>query len=350
MKLDFGRTTVLVLGLMLIGSAGAVRGDEGAGTSYSRLFVLADDTGEVVGEQVQGGRSTLSRTADGACVSIDTRDLAPGAYTMWMRAFNDPDNCPMGEGVGGSQCSRVGIGPSGCVGAGTCSVFWIGSGFVGPDGRAHFSACVEKGVTPGYVIIGPDGLSEPETAEIHLVLKHHGDAAFAFDNPQENERLGRQLTRLNGNCEGDTGDEFDNFDDPDALPNNCVDQQIALYPPSYEDECLGTDSLCLRQDRFSAKVTWSAGDQSGQGNPLPFPTDNSGIFWFFSEDNWEVMVKVLDGCHSNGHFWVFSSASTTLEYTLTVTDTLTGESREYSNDAGVTAPAVTDTMAFATCP
>jgi hypothetical protein len=62
------------------------------------------------------------------------------------------------------------------------------------------------------------------------------------------------------------------------------------------------------------------------------------------------MVKVLDGCASNGHYWVFAAATTNVEYTLRVTDVLTGDVREYLNPLGNSSPAVTDTAAFAGCP
>ena len=62
------------------------------------------------------------------------------------------------------------------------------------------------------------------------------------------------------------------------------------------------------------------------------------------------MVKVLDGCGVNGHYWVFAAATTNVEYTLRVEDTATGHVRRYENPLGVSSPAVTDTMAFAGCP
>ena len=39
------------------------------------------------------------------------------------------------------------------------------------------------------------------------------------------------------------------------------------------------------------------------------------------------MVKVLDGRPLNGHFWLFLSGLSTVEYTVRVTDTQTGEVR-----------------------
>ena len=50
------------------------------------------------------------------------------------------------------------------------------------------------------------------------------------------------------------------------------------------------------------------------------------------------------------NFWVFACLQTNVEYTLTVTDTQTGQARTYDNELGQAAAAVLDTQAFATCP
>jgi hypothetical protein len=78
-------------------------------------------------------------------------------------------------------------------------------------------------------------------------------------------------------------------------------------------------------------------------------TADSGLLWFYGPDNWEILVKVLNGCQQNNRFWVFGAAATTLQYTLTVTDTQTGAVRSYFNPLGQSSPAITDTNAFATC-
>ena len=57
---------------------------------------------------------------------------------------------------------------------------------------------------------------------------------------------------------------------------------------------------------------------------------------------------VLEGVF-NDRVWVFAAATTNVEYTLRVTDTDSGEVREYTNPLGVASPAVTDTDAFASC-
>jgi hypothetical protein len=99
------------------------------------------------------------------------------------------------------------------------------------------------------------------------------------------------------------------------------------------------------------EVAWRDFDgNAGQGHVVPGAAADSGLFWFFGPQNWELLVKVLDGCAVNGHVWVFAAATTTVEHTLVVTDTLTGASARYDNPAGRPAPAVTDTLAFAACP
>jgi len=107
----------------------------------------------------------------------------------------------------------------------------------------------------------------------------------------------------------------------------------------------------LHLGRFEAEVTWRDFiGRTGPGWVAPPATDGSALFWFFSPDNWELMVKVLDGCGVNDRFWVFHAATTSVEYTLTVTDTVSGQVRRYENPLGRNAPAVTDTDAFDVCP
>ena len=48
-------------------------------------------------------------------------------------------------------------------------------------------------------------------------------------------------------------------------------------------------------------------------------TAESGVFTFYGPDNWELLVKVLDGCASNGHWWTFVSGATDREWLVTVT-------------------------------
>jgi hypothetical protein len=116
--------------------------------------------------------------------------------------------------------------------------------------------------------------------------------------------------------------------------------------------CLESSTArCLQGGRFRAELTYEAHDgAAGSARVAPARSSDTGVFYFFSEDNWELMVKVLDGCALNGKFWVFSSASTDVEYTMTITDTATGAQKVYTNPLGQVAKTVADTSAFACTP
>ena len=75
--------------------------------------------------------------------------------------------------------------------------------------------------------------------------------------------------------------------------------------------------LCLNGGRFQVEVAWQApGFGSGSGHPVPL-TGDTGAFWFFSNSNLELVVKVLDGRGVNGHFWVYAGALSDVDYILT---------------------------------
>lgn len=122
--------------------------------------------------------------------------------------------------------------------------------------------------------------------------------------------------------------------------------------PAGIGECVATPTaLCLGGGRFRVEVAWKDFQGgAGPGSVVPgAAADDSGLFWFFAPDNWELLVKVLDGCGVNGHHWVFAAATTTVEYTLTVTDTKTDQAWTWRNAPGRASPAVTDTTALEGC-
>jgi hypothetical protein len=104
-------------------------------------------------------------------------------------------------------------------------------------------------------------------------------------------------------------------------------------------------TLCLLDGRFRLEAQWrdfSGGSGVGRAAGL---TDDAGYFWFFSENNVEIVVKTLDGRNVNGRFWVFFGALSNVEFTLRVTDTETGDVKTYENPLGTFA-SVGDTSAF----
>ncbi len=107
------------------------------------------------------------------------------------------------------------------------------------------------------------------------------------------------------------------------------------------------ETLCLRDSRYTVQAEWSRGDSKrGPASVAYAGTNDSGVFWFFGRENWEMLIKVLDGCAVNGNVWVFGASTTDLGYSIKVTDTVTGRRREYRNEPGKPAPAITDTDAF----
>jgi hypothetical protein len=107
----------------------------------------------------------------------------------------------------------------------------------------------------------------------------------------------------------------------------------------------GANALCLG-GRFQVEVTWrNPGDGStGVGGAIP-STANTGSFWFFSQENAELVVKILDGRPVNGKFWVFYGALTDVDYRVKVTDTQTGTVKVYHSKPG-SLSALADTAAF----
>lgn len=102
----------------------------------------------------------------------------------------------------------------------------------------------------------------------------------------------------------------------------------------------------LQGDRFLVDVTFASHSDSGRASLVQAPSRESALFWFFGEDNWELMLKVLDGCAINGHFWVFGAATTDVAHDITIEDTATGNLWTHSNPQGRVAEAITDTRAF----
>ena len=104
---------------------------------------------------------------------------------------------------------------------------------------------------------------------------------------------------------------------------------------------------CLRDSRYAVTVDWRRLDgEAGRGSVVREGSNDSGLFTFFGGENWEVLLKVLDGCALNGHVWVFGASTTDLGYVIRVTDTATGKVKEYRNEPGTPAAAITDATAF----
>ena len=104
-------------------------------------------------------------------------------------------------------------------------------------------------------------------------------------------------------------------------------------------------TLCLSSGRFEVRVAWTDfQNNTGDGQAVALTSD-TGYFWFFTNTNVELVIKVLDARGVNGHFWVFYGALSNVQYTITVTDTQSGTQRVYQNPDGNQASHA-DTTAF----
>jgi len=126
-----------------------------------------------------------------------------------------------------------------------------------------------------------------------------------------------------------------------------------LAPSEGDDSpCVpGLGTICLNNGRHEVEITFLTPQGAfGQGGVAPAGSVNSGIFYFFNPNNWEMLIKILNGCPVNGRWWIFFAATTNVQFTVTVRDTLTGTTKSYFNPLGQAAEPVQDTAAFATCP
>jgi hypothetical protein len=138
-------------------------------------------------------------------------------------------------------------------------------------------------------------------------------------------------------------------------PQTC-DRNGVLY--CFEDAapsvagCVGDDdTLCLGAGRrFAVEIDWQTATGSGTGAAVEIGRQDSGLFTFFDPNNLELLVKVLDGCGINNHYWVFYGATTDVAFQLTVDDTVTQTRREYSNPLGMSAEPIKDLEAFPCTP
>ncbi|HKD19900.1 MAG TPA: hypothetical protein VKG23_18760, partial [Thermoanaerobaculia bacterium] len=114
-------------------------------------------------------------------------------------------------------------------------------------------------------------------------------------------------------------------------------QRITFAPTT---PCVAdAQTLCLNGGRFRVQATFrSPTVTSGVGQSAPI-SDVSGSFWFFDAANLEIIVKVLDGSAVNDHFWVLYGALSDVEFSITVTDAVTGAIQSYFSQQNPYTPA-----------
>jgi hypothetical protein len=100
-------------------------------------------------------------------------------------------------------------------------------------------------------------------------------------------------------------------------------ERVASVPAASENGvCVESDTvLCLHEGRYEVTVEFTANDETSPARVARPRTRDSGLFWFFDETNWEMLLKVLDGCKENGHHWVYAATASDVGIRLVVRDT-----------------------------
>ena len=129
-----------------------------------------------------------------------------------------------------------------------------------------------------------------------------------------------------------TGAEFLIFTADDGSSG----RELWAWPLSSFDFCADNDeTLCLQGGRFEVTARWRVPSSGETGTAKAITqTDESGLFWFFDADNYELVVKVLDGTSINSAFWFFYGALSDVEYWIDVEDLATGTTRSWHNPPG----------------
>jgi hypothetical protein len=125
----------------------------------------------------------------------------------------------------------------------------------------------------------------------------------------------------------------DGFNAPNAGDATTCDSVLGIADPF---------SIPNTPGRFEPIVT-------APGDPFtiqPSPSDGT----LFVRGDEQLLVRVLDACSVNDHFWVTAVGSAEIEFDLTVDDTSTGEAWSVRSSGDSLFEAITDTAAFATCP
>lgn len=147
------------------------------------------------------GASQLVRAKRSVSMNIWTTGLDPGsAYTVWWIIFNNPEHC------GDAGCSGNDLDTPEVKGA----VTWATGHIIGSTGTGNFAASLKEGPPKGDTPFGlsgdADGLIDATKAEIHLVVRTHGEAIPGL--------VYEQISTFDGGCD----------------VNFCDDQQFAIHP------------------------------------------------------------------------------------------------------------------------
>lgn len=165
-------------------------------------------------EPVQGARAHLMTNEEQVRLKIDTHDLMPGdATTIWWVVFNNPAACSNGI-PGISNCSEPDLFNPEVQG----EVSYADGQVIGHKGTGRYFAQLYQGVVPrGWF---GNGLLYPTSAEIHMVVRTHGQAIDG--------RINEMIMTFAGAC-SNVPPAHPGYGDGTPGPNECEDIQFAVF-------------------------------------------------------------------------------------------------------------------------
>lgn len=201
------KRTALAVALAVLLPASVVRADPADHDPPATVMRLAD------GAEV--GTAALTRNDSGASFTIETTGLDAGTVvTVWAGVFNHPKECSNGCGLDDFGDPDVGA-----------SLLWAAGHVVGGNGSGGFGGHLELEdgsdavVMPGW-LDPPPGLTNPRHAEIHFVLRSHGEKVEGL--------VSEQLSTFGGGCDNTPPSMTGNTGTPG--PNTCRNVQMAVFP------------------------------------------------------------------------------------------------------------------------
>ncbi len=182
--MNYKKLTSRCLVLVAVLGAASAQAQPIVQTGVAVVFQDTQDT-FLTPTPIVGSTATLTRYQDSIAARIDTNSLPPGAYTVWWVIFNNPAGC---EGAcGEDDLFRP---------EAQTAILWATGGIVEDDGAGHFRAMLrelEMSPIPGQVVFpGAGGLLTARHAEVHLIIKTHGEV--------REEMVGKQISTIFGGC------------------------------------------------------------------------------------------------------------------------------------------------------
>jgi PKD repeat protein len=120
---------------------------------------------------------------------------------------------------------------------------------------------------------------------------------------------------------------------PDSAPGM---QGVAVSLPSPSVSCAeDANTMCLIGGRYQVTSRWK-NQYAGGATATMYKaklTDATGAFWLSDANTYEFMIRV-DTATNNGRAWIAIPSFTDVEFWIDLTDTQTGQSKEYHSQPG----------------